>query len=128
MMQFPGIHTYIASYAGGVAVSTISLWIVFQFFDIDTPLRQALWISALVSFVNLIPFVEYFFPIPLLAYLLSRRGNLSWSGILIVLVAWLALNTVFYTGLRQYMGYKFTMELVGLQKIVQSISEFLAKR
>lgn len=127
MVQFPGIHTYVANYAGGVAVSAVSLWIIFQFFDVDTPLRQALWISALVSFVNLIPFVEYFFPIPLLAYLLSRRGNLSGSGILIVLVAWLALNTVFYTGLREYMGYKFTMELVGLQKVAQSINQFLAK-
>jgi len=128
MVQFPGIHTYMANYAGGVAVSTVSLWIIFQFFDVDAPLRQALWISALVSFVNLIPFLEYFFPIPLLAYLLSRRSNLSGSGILIILVAWLALNTVFYTGLREYMGYKFTMELAGMQKVVQSISKLLVKR
>ncbi len=128
MIQFPGLHIYITNSAGGVAASTASLWIIFQFFDIDTPLGKALWISALVSFVNLIPFVEYFFTIPLLAYLLSRRSNLSGSGILIILVAWLALNTVFYTGLREYMGYKFTMELVGLQKMVQSISKFLIKR
>lgn len=128
MIQFPGIHTYITNYAGGVAVSTASLWIIFQFFDVDAPLRKALWISALITFANLIPFVEYFFTIPLLAYLLSRRSNLSGGGILIILVAWLALNTVFYTGLREYMGYKFTMELVGLQKMVQSISKFLIKR
>ncbi|MBI5555112.1 MAG: hypothetical protein HY920_04600 [Elusimicrobia bacterium] len=128
MIQFPGIHTYLTNYAGGVAVSTVSLWIIFQFFAVAAPLRQALWISALISFVNLIPFVEYFFPIPLLAYLLSRRGNLSGGGILIILVAWLALNTVFYTGLREYRGYKFTMELAGMQKIVQSMSKLLVKR
>ncbi|MDD5757313.1 MAG: hypothetical protein PHR23_08585, partial [bacterium] len=74
-MPFASIHTYIINFWAGVAVSTVGLWIMFLFFDVDKPLRQAIWMSVMVSFVNLLPYVTYFFPIPLLAYLLSRKGN-----------------------------------------------------
>lgn len=126
-MPFAGIHTYIMNFWAGVAVSTVGLWILFQFFDVDKPLRQALWISIMVSFVNLLPYVTYFFPIPLLAYLLSRKGNLSFWGIVIIMVAWLGLNTLFYTGLAN-MGFKYSMQLPGLQVIIQSVTKALVKK
>jgi hypothetical protein len=100
---------------------------MFQFFEVDKPLRQAIWMSVMVSFVNLLPYVTYFFPIPLLAYLLSRRGSLSASGIIIIIAAWLGLNMVFYTGLAN-LGFKYTMQLPGWQVIIQSINKVLLKR
>ncbi|MDD5132759.1 MAG: hypothetical protein PHH44_08885 [bacterium] len=126
-MPFASIHTYITNFWAGVAVSTVSLWIMFQFFEVDKPLRQAIWMSVMVSFVNLLPYVTYFFPIPLLAYLLSRRGSLSASGIIIIIAAWLGLNMVFYTGLAN-LGFKYTMQLPGWQVIIQSINKVLLKR
>ncbi len=119
-MPFASIHTYIINFLAGVAVSTVGLWIMFQFFDIDKSFRQAIWISIMVSFVNLLPYVTYFFSIPLLAFLLNRRGSLSAGGIIIVLISWLGLNSVFYTGLEQ-LGFKYTMQLPGLQVIILSI-------
>jgi uncharacterized membrane protein YesL len=126
-MPFESIHTYIMNFWSGVAVSTVALWIIFQFFDVDKPLRQAIWISIIVSFVNLLPYVTYFFSIPLLAYLLSRRGNLSFGGIVIIIIAWLGLNTVFYNGLGN-MGFKYTMQLPGLQIVMRSIDQILSKK
>ena len=126
-MQFASIHTYIMNFWAGVAVSTVGLWIIFQFFDVKAPLRQALWMSILVSFVNLLPYVTYFFPIPLLAYLLSRRGNLNLGGIIIIVLAWMGLNSVFYTGLG-LLGLKYNMQLPGLQMMVHSVNQILLKK
>ena len=128
MIQFPDLNIYLTNFLSGAAVSTISLGIIFLFFDIDAPLRQAMWISVLVSFVNLLPFVEHFFPIPLLAYLLYRRGNLSTGGIIIIVLAWLTLNTFAYTGMEKYMGSKYSMELPGMQNLVQAVDKFMGKK
>ncbi|MDD5492478.1 MAG: hypothetical protein PHV60_07355 [bacterium] len=108
-------------------MSTLGLWILLQFFDVDKPLRQALWVSFMVSFVNLLPYVTYFFSIPLLAFLLSRKGRLSFSGIAIIIIAWLGLNSVFYTGLAN-MGFKYSMQLPGWQIIIASIDKVWTKK
>jgi hypothetical protein len=128
MTPFADIHTYITCFLGGVAVSFISLYILFVVFEVEAPLTQALWMSVMVSFVNLIPYIEYFFPIPLLAYLLARKGKLSGGGIMIILVVWLALNSLLYIGMDKKMGYKFSKELPGMQKVITSINKAIAKK
>ena len=127
MAPFPNIHMYISSFLAGLAVSTVSLWVAFLFFDVDAPLRQALWMSLLVSFVNLIPFVEHFFAIPLLAFLLYRRGNLSANGIIVIVLAWLTVNTAAYAGLQKYMGFKFSLELPGMLNLTEAVRKFMGE-
>ncbi len=128
MLNFPNINIYISNFLAGIAASMGSLWISFLFFDVEGSLQKALWISVLVSFVNLIPFVEHFFAIPLLAFLLYRRVNLSASGIIIITLVWLTVNTAAYALMQQYMGLKYTMELPGMQNLIQAVNKFIGKK